>query len=529
VERLADALAALYYEAGWLRVRVEPPRIEVDREAGTATAVIPVEEGPRFVLLDVNFAGDQVLGAELLANMAAPHVGAPYRPDVAFAIRGRVVAAHDARAHPDVVVEFVEQLDEDTGEVRLELTMEPGPRVVLGDIEVEGAEQVPEHLIRRRLGLEPGTAWNAEEVRKGFRRLYRTGLFDAVDVELAEAAEDGSDRRDVIVRVEEAPSRELRVVPGWGSYEGPRLALGITERTFLGTGRELSFDGSVSPKDQRGELRWVDPWLIPGDFTTSLRVFAGRRIEPSFTHLERGAGLGVAQRWTEDLTGNADYRYRNSKSEDVKVGGIGNPPQDDVIVSSLSYALNHRTTREFFSPDDGSRSTISVEWSPDALGSTLPFLATRLAHSRYFRMGPTTVLAVSGRTNLKVPSDAEPLPIQERLFNGGENSVRSFKESKLGPKDANGNPIGGETTLTFNVEARQDLISNLEGALFVDAGNVEVDSSEYFDLRGFGYGVGVGLRYLLPVGHLRLDAAVNPDPDPQDDTYVVHFSIGMAF
>ena len=103
-------------------------------------------------------------------------------------------------------------------------------------------------------------------------------------------------------------------------------------------------------------------------------------------------------------------------------------------------------------------------------------------------------------------------------------------QSQLGPKDAFGNPIGGEAFTVFNFELRQQLgPTSFEIAGFVDVGNVSLTYQEYFDFRDMGYGIGVGIRYMLPIGPLRLDAAVNPDPGPGDDEFVVHFAVGMAF
>jgi outer membrane translocation and assembly module TamA len=89
--------------------------------------------------------------------------------------------------------------------------------------------------------------------------------------------------------------------------------------------------------------------------------------------------------------------------------------------------------------------------------------------------------------------------------------------------------VGGESATTLNVELRRLLTGNLAGALFVDAGNVTEQVQDYFDFSGFRYAVGVGLRYQLPIGPMRLDLGVNPDPHADEDDYVLHFSVGFAF
>jgi outer membrane translocation and assembly module TamA len=106
--------------------------------------------------------------------------------------------------------------------------------------------------------------------------------------------------------------------------------------------------------------------------------------------------------------------------------------------------------------------------------------------------------------------------------------VRSYDEAELGPKDVNGEPVGGEFRNVLNVELRWQVLTNVELAAFADAGNVgrQVGDYTFNDLK---YGLGGGIRILLPIGPVRLDAAYNPDRDPGDEVWEVHFSIGYPY
>jgi outer membrane protein assembly factor BamA len=166
-------------------------------------------------------------------------------------------------------------------------------------------------------------------------------------------------------------------------------------------------------------------------------------------------------------------------------------------------------------------------------------------------MTKSTVIGARCTTGLLLPGQDEiTLPLAEKFFNGGENTVRSFKESELGPQNRKGDPTGGYGFNTINVELRQRLIGNLIGTVFVDYRNispnrsrVEQGKSPYdsrsdvisdtFDdfFKGFRPGVGFGFQYLLPVGPARIDFAFNPDRDSarDEDFFVFHFSVGTAF
>ena len=120
------------------------------------------------------------------------------------------------------------------------------------------------------------------------------------------------------------------------------------------------------------------------------------------------------------------------------------------------------------------------------------------------------------------------LTLFERFFNGGATSVRSFGERDLGPHDPNGNPIGGEFFTIFNIEYTFPIIGELQGALFTDAGNL-LPTSEKPGLDDLRYALGVGMRYKLPIGPIRLDYGFNPDPHAHEDNGAFHFSFGFAF
>ncbi|MDQ6654694.1 MAG: BamA/TamA family outer membrane protein, partial [Verrucomicrobiota bacterium] len=113
-------------------------------------------------------------------------------------------------------------------------------------------------------------------------------------------------------------------------------------------------------------------------------------------------------------------------------------------------------------------------------------------------------------------------------FNGGGTTVRSFGERQLGPKDFNGDPIGGQFFSVYNVEYTFPIWGELQLAVFGDAGNLVPDASDA-GFQNMRYAVGLGLRYQLPIGPLRIDYGVNPSPRKDEAFGAFHFSFGFAF
>jgi outer membrane translocation and assembly module TamA len=121
----------------------------------------------------------------------------------------------------------------------------------------------------------------------------------------------------------------------------------------------------------------------------------------------------------------------------------------------------------------------------------------------------------------------EDIPIDLRFFNGGGTTVRSFAERQLGPKDKGGRPLGGSFYSVVNVEWDFPITEVIGGAVFFDAGNL-VGESE-LSVAEMSFAIGVGLRYNLPIGPMRLDYGFNPSPRQGEDMGALHFSFGFAF
>ena len=219
--------------------------------------------------------------------------------------------------------------------------------------------------------------------------------------------------------------------------------------------------------------------------------------------------------------------------------------------ASLKGQVTYDTRNDIFFPTTGQRLFASAEQADTVLGSGINLTRLTGGARIFFHLARNTVLGARYSTGLLLPGQGEvTLPLSERFFNGGENTVRSFKESELGPKDSSNDPVGGYGFNVFNLELRQRLVGNLIGTVFLDYGNIAPNRSreeqglspynsrsdvisDTFDdfFKGFRPGVGFGLQYLLPIGPARFDFAFNPDHDSQrdEDFFVFHFSVGTAF
>jgi outer membrane protein assembly factor BamA len=361
------------------------------------------------------------------------------------------------------------------------------------------------------------------------------------------------EKRILVVEVSEAPSRELSMEAGWGSYELLRLGFGFRDKNFRGTGRTIRTDVLYSLKGERVEVGITDPWFLGTDIVANLPLYYSRREEPSFTRQDTGGSFLFSKRLTSSLTATLGYSLRWTETKDIEiVAPAATVGEDNAYnIASIKAQATWDTRNDILFPSAGYRNFLAAEVADRVIGSEIN-LVRFSAGSRYFRpLTKKMIFGIRYSTGLALPvRNQVTIPLAERFFNGGENTVRSFEESMLGPLDVAGNPVGGMAFNVINVELRRRITSKIVLSLFTDFGNVSPNRStaekgeppytdrsqlvettfkEYF--QDFRSAVGIGMQYLLPVGPVRLDFAINPDPRQEryEERYNFHFSVGMAF
>lgn len=552
VSALAGAIRGLYMAEGYLVAEVISEPLEPVPGEGEQEVVVTlaIDEGPKFTVTEVAVVGETPPRlAPAVAAIARSMEGAVYQRRQRLVLKSRLRDTFENAGYAEVGIQVDEEVERQQGRVRLVAKVDSGQPVVVDRILISGNERTAEEFIRSRMRLEPDTLYSLADKQESFSALYQTGLFSTVDLALTDSECAG--RKIVEVKVAERKARQVYVEPGWGSYEFLRLKSGYKDSNLFGSGRILRFDSTLSAKGRGVEAGISDPWFLGTDITVGLPFHYRYRIEPGFTMENTGADLYALKIIHKKVTVNVGYQY----SKNVVSGVEPDVELADVTTNYHTAAISLQVTRDIrddmFYPTKGYRGNVTVAVARPEFGGTIAYNRL-LAGTRYFYpVSEDSVVGMRFHTGVILPvGDQQSIPVGERFYNGGENSVRSFQASELGPKDDSGDPVGGTAFTTYSVEWRTKINDDLAWSLFVDWGNVspnrtQVDGKsplgfdaatlaratwrDYFsDLR---CGVGAGVQYIMPVGPARLDLAVNPSPDAARDEadYAVHFSIGMAF
>jgi len=548
VEGAVDEIHARYVTHGYLDAIVEKPDLQFNADRSRVDITVRISEGIRYTVHQIDFRGDVPPTVQAdLDKKRRDLIGQPYFNRQKLILQTGILEAYGNHGYPDATVEIERRSTAEAGQVVLDAIINSGPRVTIEAVEISGNQRTHADFIRNRIRLKPGDTYDLTLQKESFRDLYRTGIFSKVDFELKKTADPT--KRVLVVKVAETDAKEVFFEPGWGSYEKLRLRVGFQEKNLFGTGRVFGTQATGSIKAQSLTGNLSDPFFLNTDIKADLTAFYNHREEPSFTRRDIGMRFSLSKNLTDNLLSSGEYLIRNT--DITNVDKVEEQSEGTYNYASLKGQVTYDTRNDIFFPTTGQRLFASAEQADKLLGSGINLTRLTGGARVFFHLARNTVLGARYSTGLLLPGAGEvTLPLSERFFNGGENTVRSYRESELGPKDSSNDPIGGYGFNVFNLELRQRLIGNLIGTVFLDYGNIAPNRSreeqglprynsrsdvisDTFDdfFSDFRPGVGVGLQYLLPIGPARFDIAFNPDHKSQrdEDSYVFHFSVGTAF
>lgn len=554
VQEGADLVRRLYMAEGFLDAVVDPPRYTFVNAANRVDVAIPIHEGRQYFFGEVSFRGQTIYGAEALRGQLADLLKQPYTDARVADIPRRLQAYFKSRGYYAVKVEATSAPEHAAGsQIPVQVVVSPGQLYRFsGDVSVNGLSRLHPSFVEKRFTRLKGQIYSPEAVDERFRTLMKTGLFNVLKIEPTPIGDE--DVLGLNVSAEEAKSKEVGFSLGYGTFEGGIVGAQFRERNLFGYGRPITMSVELSQRSYKGEFIYEDPFLFDTDFYFRNRAAAFTFDYDGYSKFEIGdrvdisrkitkqyeAGLVFAVRHVEITSTSIAPRFLGDTSYFVNSLGFTQTLdlRESPLVTPRGFLFNQ--TLDVAAKPIGSevelirgtgRAAYFLPFGPKSLTPGVVEDQTTPPLQRWFQQSSLAFGARVGFLHSLDHSGADEqttLPIDERFFNGGATSVRSFGERTLGPHDPKGNPIGGEFYTIFNVEYTFPIYGELQGATFFDAGNL-LPTSENLSLDDMRYALGVGLRYKLPIGPIRLDYGYNPDKREDEDFGALHLSFGFAF
>jgi outer membrane protein insertion porin family len=404
----------------------------------------------------------------------------------------------------------------------------PGPLATFGRTEIAGNERIPDGEVSKMLAYQFGQRYDRRLVQRTQKQIYGLGMFQVATVH-PQLSDSSTVEVPVKVSLREGARYRLKFGLGYGREEEFRTFGDLRKYGFLGGARTLRLfikHSSIEPYQIR--LSAIQPAFLHPRTTLTVSPYIWRQDEKAFDVRRIGGDIQVSHTLTEQLSGAATYTYETVKLNNVSASQdslFEGAAIDAYTKSTLAIGGQFDNSKPLFSPAHGFFAATNLTLSGLGFGSDFHFWKM-IAEVRHYQLFKPVTLALRAKLGGAREFSAEDIiPLEERLFSGGSNSVRGWGRQELGPT-IDGDPVGGRSLFEGNVELRFPIYGILTGATFMDLGNVWLESFSY-PLDDLRYSAGLGIRVTTPIGPIRLDFASPVFDD--DKTTQVHISVGQAF
>jgi outer membrane protein insertion porin family len=525
-----ERVVTFYNDNGYIQARVETVDTQIDRATASVTIRIVVAEGPQFRVGGIDVTGNKVLPVEELRRRITLKPGDVYsRTKLQDSVKA-ITDVYGTIGRSAAEVDPQIGLDVPNRKVNIALQVTEGPEVFVERINITGNTRSQEKILRREIPMAEGDLFTSQKLLRAKQKLTNLNYFEKVETKTA----PGSSKDKIIVNIEvtEKPTGIFSVGGGYSSQDGALGTLDLSQNNFLGRGLQVSMKLRGGATTQQGTIGLTDPWFLDRPLAAGFDLFSNRRVNQDYTQsstggdVRFGAPIGEFSRW------NALYRLSQENVTNVNSNAASDLLQAEgkTIMSLLGGSIA-RDTRD--SATDASRGQFML------LGADFAGIGT--GDNRFFRLTASIVHhqplwfdhMLSGRlqSGYELGWSNNPVPLFERYYLGGPNTIRSFKAREISPEQA-GTKVGGNFNVLGNLEYTVPLPYKFKAALFFDVGNVygpDTSFGQPIDLTNLKYAVGPGLRWNSPFGPLRIDYGFNPAPTGKEKVGNFQFSMGAAF
>jgi outer membrane protein insertion porin family len=520
-ERLAD----FYRDAGYIDFDLKEVR-QVQTGPRKVELHFVVSEGRQYKVGAVDYKGVTLFPTNDVTKELKMGVGETFTPKGLSKDTETISDLYGAKGYIDARILPRRSPNTQTGTMDLTYELEEKEKSYIEKIEIKGNTKTKDKVIRRELSVAPGEVFDMVKVKRSRTRLQNLNFFeDQFGVDTQPEPTDVPNRRNLVVSVKEKNTGNLQVGAGFTSIDS---LLGFVEVTqgnfdlfnwpsFQGAGQKARLRLQVGAERRDAIVSFVEPWFLEKklEFSTDLyhRELNFVSRSDAYSETETGARLGLRRALGSDfLIGGISYTLENIDIDlnprlhgpitVIETGPFGEP----MVVNKPA------NVSEEIASEAGARlvsTELRGEVAGGPFGADVDYYKLELRHARYIRgFWEGQLLEILGRTGVAESyGGSDRVPLFDRFFLGGLESLRGYRYRDIGPRDEFREPLGGNTYWFGTAEYSVPVIERVRLAAFYDIGMVYRDSyhwnfSQYADNWGFG------IRLNLPIGPLRLDYGI---------------------
>ena len=536
-----ETLRTYYLDRGYLKFNINSTQVSITPDKKDIYITINVSEGQQYKIKVVKLSGDLVVPAEDLFPLININPGDVFSRKQVTESVDRISTLLGNQGYAFANVNTTPELDDETFEVDLGFFVDPGKRVYVRRINVAGNTGTRDEVLRREMRQMEGGWYSTEQVERSRTRIDRLGFFEDVNVETP-TVPGTTDQLDVNYSVTETSSGSITAGAGFSQSSGVLFNASIQQENFLGTGKRVAFTFDNSEINTVYRFSYTNPfWTVDGvsrGFSLGYRKTDANEANLSdYSTDTRNADVnfGIPINEYDTIRFSAGYQgldLKENSSSPLQVTDFIDQHGDSFDDAVFSASWSHDSRNKILFTDTGGLQRISLETTTP--GSGLEYYKLTYQQQRFIPLTRELTLGLKGNLGYGDGfGDYEQLPFFENFFAGGVRSVRGFEDNTLGPKDSDGDPIGGAFLMVFNAEVIFPIpfVEDAKGvrlSAFFDAGNVfeDYDSFDAGDLR---FSVGLAGLWLSPLGPISMSLGFPLNAESGDEEQNFQFTVGTFF
>jgi len=515
----------LYFDNGFLKVKVSEPEIELDREDSEMDVTIHISEGRQYMVDSVSIEGNSAFSTRELEDLIHLKAGEVFSKKTVGADVRALTDFYSDRGYAMVSID--PGVDPLPGKDAVKVTYRilEGDIFHVGRIEISGNSKTKDKVIRREMKLDEGDVFNRSLLKRSYQRLNNLNFFETVQIEPKPRPEEKL--LDIDVKVKDKSTGTFSVGGGYSTVDKFVGLVDLTQANLFGNGQYLKLKGEFGGRATLYEISYRDPWFLDKPLSMTLRIYRSMREYFDYDRKSVGFGIGFSKPFAEYW--RAGFSYNLEKVEiynvDDDASSLIRDQEGESVTSSIAPSLARDSRDYFLDPHEGSRNALFLKLA--GLGGDNRYFKGIIDSSWFVPFGPTT-FALRGRYGYATGLGGKELPLYERFFVGGINTIRGLGYGEAGPRDDEGEKIGGEEEIIFNFEFIFPLLPEirLKGLLFYDTGKAYNHGDS---LSGFRHTAGAGIRWISPIGPLRFEWGYVLDRKEGEEQSKFEFTFGTFF
>jgi outer membrane protein insertion porin family len=536
-----EALRSFYLNRGFLEFNIDSTQVSITPDREKIYITVAITEGPVYKVGDVKFSGDLIVKEDELRKLLLVKPGDVFSREKVVDTTKHISDRLANEGYSFANVNPVPDLNRETRVAGFTFFVDPGRRVYVRRVNISGNQKTQDEVIRRELRQLESSWYSLEKIARSKERLQRTGFFSDVTIDTP-AVPGTTDQVDVNVTVVERNTGSLNFGLGYSAAEKLTVSASVSQANILGTGNQASIQLSNGSVNKVYSFSYVNPYWTPDGISRGFDVFR-RDVNTSsldiaqYNTFTTGAGVRFGVPVSEFDTVNAGFT-----AERTSIIVDQNAPQRyQDFVNEFGERTNTFRTNLSYSRDSRDSLTWPTKGWLNEIGAEIGIPPGDL---KYYRLNyqsqifytpsrvPWVTFMANGEVGYANGYGGKPLPFFKNFYAGGVGSVRGFETATLGPRDSNGDVLGGNRRIIGNFEALFPLPGykekNIRLGGFLDMGNVwgENERISGVDIR---VSTGFAVSWDSPVGPLRFSFGIPVRKQPEDKIERFQFQLGRIF